>query len=94
MKRMKFIGLSALVLLAAAALYPGAASATWSAYLYNGTEYGVREGDNFIPLGLTEKEARKVAKKLNKALEKDEPDSGFVDTGEGPCSDPKSGVLC
>jgi hypothetical protein len=72
----------------------GAAPAYWSAYLYNGTEYGIREGDNFIPLGLTEKEATRTAKKVNKALAKDKEDSGFVDTGEGPCADPNSGVLC
>jgi hypothetical protein len=35
------------------------------------------------------KAAEKVAKILNKA-----DDEGFVDTGEGPCGDPKSGVLC
>lgn len=34
------------------------------------------------------KAAEKVAKVLNKA------DEEFMDTGEGPCNDPASGVLC
>ena len=93
MTRLRLAGLSALVLAAALTMCPGAALAYWSAYLYNGTEYGIREGDNFIPLGLTEKEATRTAKKVNKALAKDKAES-VVDTGEGPCADPNSGVLC
>jgi hypothetical protein len=94
MMRLRIAALSALAVAAALSMFPGAAPAYWSAYLYNGTEYGIREGDNFIPLGLTEKEATRTAKKVNKALAKDKAESGFVDTGEGPCADPNSGVLC
>jgi len=53
--------------------------------------YGIREGDNKIPLNVTEKEATRTAHRVNKALSKDK---AFVDTGEGPCHDPSSGVLC
>ncbi len=91
MKLMKFAGMPALILVAALAVFPGAAFATWSAYTDDGTHYGIREGDNRIPLDLTEKEATRTAKKVNKALDKDKE---FVDTGEGPCGDPSSGVLC
>ena len=85
--------ISSLVVLTAVAMFPGAAFATWSAYTDDGTNYGIREGDNKISLGLTEKEATRTAKKVNKALDKDKAD-GVVDTGEGPCGDPSSGVLC
>lgn len=93
MKRMKFGSMSVLVLVAALAAFPGAAFATWSAYTDDGTNYGIREGDNKISLGLTEKDATRTAKKVNKALDKDKAD-GVVDTGEGPCGDPSSGILC
>ena len=93
MKRMKIGSMGVFVLVAALAMFPGAASATWSAYTDDGTHYRIREGDNKIPLDLTEKEATKTAHKVNKALSKDKAD-GFVDTGEGPCHDPSSGVLC
>jgi hypothetical protein len=92
MKRMK-VSVSVLILAAALAAFPGAAFATWSSYTDDGTHYGIREGDNKIPLNLTEKEATRTAHKVNKALSKDKAD-GFVDTGEGPCHDPSSGVLC
>lgn len=92
MKRMK-IGICVLSLAVALAAFPGAALATWSAYTDDGRNYGIREGDNKIPLGLTEKEATRTAKKVNKALSKDKAES-VVDTGEGPCNDPSSGVLC
>ena len=92
MKRMKIGSMSVLALVAALVLFPGAAFATWSAYTDDGRNYGIREGDNKISLGLTEKEATRTAKKVNKAMSKDESD--FVDTGEGPCGDPSSGVLC
>ena len=93
MNRMKFGSMSVLVLVAALVLFPGAAFATWSAYTDDGRNYGIREGDNKISLGLTEKEATRTAKKVNKALDKDKAD-GVVDNGEGPCGDPSSGVLC
>jgi len=89
----KISGVCGLALLAATAMFPGAAFATWSAYTDDGTHYGIREGDNKIPLNLTEKEATRTAHKVNKAMSKDKAD-GFVDTGEGPCGDPSSGVLC
>ncbi len=94
MNRTKSGTIAVLTLAAALALFPGAAFATWSSYLYDGTKYGIREGNTFIPLDATQKEADRTAKKINKALAKDKEDSGFVDTGEGPCGDPKSGVLC
>ena len=94
MKLMKFAGMPALILVAALSAFPGAAFATWSAYTDDGTHYGIREGDNKIPLDLSEKEATRTAKKVNKALSKDDAESGFIDTGEGPCGDPSSGVLC
>jgi len=87
----KISGVCALALLAAVAMFPGAAFATWSAYTDDGTHYGIREGDNKIPLNVTEKEATRTAHRVNKALSKDK---AFVDTGEGPCHDPSSGVLC
>jgi hypothetical protein len=93
MKRMKIGSVGVLVLVAALAPFPGAAFATWSAYTDDGTNYGIREGDNKIPLNLTEKEATRTAHKVNKALSKDKAES-VVDTGEGPCHDPSSGVLC
>jgi len=93
MNRMKFGSMSVLVLVAALVLFPGAAFATWSAYTDDGRNYGIREGGNKISLGLTEKEATRTAKKVNKALDKDKAD-GVVDNGEGPCGDPSSGVLC
>lgn len=85
--------ISSFVVLTAVAAFPGAAFATWSAYTDDGTSYGIREGDNKIPLDLSEREATKTARKVNKALDKDKAD-GFVDNGEGPCGDPSSGVLC
>lgn len=85
--------ISSLVVLTAVATFPGAAFATWSAYTDDGSNYGIREGGNKIPLGLSEQEATKTARKVNKALDKDKAD-GFVDNGEGPCGDPSSGVLC
>ena len=91
MKLMKFAGLPALILVAALAAFPGAAFATWSAYTDDGSHYGIREGGNKIPLDLAEKEATRTAKKINKALDKDK---AVVDSGEGPCGDPSSGVLC
>jgi len=94
MNRMKVCCMTALAVMAALAVFPGAASATWSSYLYGGTKYGIREGDNFIPLDATQKEADRTAKKINKALAKDKEESVVVDTGEGPCGDPQSGVLC
>jgi len=94
MNRKKFGYIGALALVAAFVLLPEGASATWSSYLYGGTKYGIREGDNFIPLDATQKEADRTARKINKALAKDKEESGFVDTGEGPCGDPQSGVLC
>ncbi len=94
MKIMKFAIMPALVLMSALVLLPASASATWSSYLYDGTKYGIREGDNFIPLDATQKEADRTARKINKALAKDKEKSGFVDTGDGPCGDPLSGVLC
>ncbi len=87
----KFTVICGFVLLLAVAMLPGAAFATWSAYTDDGTHYGIREGNNKIMLGLTEKEATKTARKINKAMAKDK---GFVDAGTGPCHDPKSGVLC
>jgi hypothetical protein len=94
MTGLKFGSIGLLALAAALVLLPSAAPAYWSAYLYDGTKYGIREGNTYIPLDATEKEANRTAKKINKALAKDKEDSGFVDTGEGPCGDPKSGVLC
>lgn len=93
MSSRKISGVCAFALLAAVAMFPGAAFATWSAYTDDGTHYGIREGDNKIPLNLTEKEATRTAHKVNKALSKDKAES-VVDTGEGPCHDPSSGVLC
>ena len=90
MKRMKTGGIAAMLLFAVAIL-PGTAFATWSAYTDDGTNYGIREGDNKIMLGVTEKQATKTAHRVNKALSKDKP---FVDPGSGPCHDPRSGVLC
>ncbi|MGA7450871.1 MAG: hypothetical protein WBW73_06205 [Rhodoplanes sp.] len=90
MKGRKFTGICGFVVLLVVAMLPGAASA-WSIYNYGGTLYGIQEGNNKIPLGLTKKEATKTAHKINKALAKDK---GFFDSGTGPCHDPKSGVLC
>jgi hypothetical protein len=42
--------------------------------------------------GTIHTEGRKAADKIAKVLNKAEKD--FVDTGEGPCGDPSSGVLC
>ena len=93
MMQLKLGSIGALALVASLALFPGAASATWSAYTDDGSHYGIREGDNFIPLGLSEEKATRTAKKVNKAMDKDKADS-VVDIGNGPCGDPSSGVLC
>jgi hypothetical protein len=85
---------SGLVLLACAATFPGAAFATWSSYTDDGTHYGIREGDNKIPLNVSEKEATRTAHKVNKALGKDKPDEGVVDAPGSPCHDPSTGVVC
>jgi hypothetical protein len=92
MRSLRLTAIGALAL-AAVAAFPVPAPAYWSAYTADGTNYGIREGDNFIPLGVSEKEATRTAKKINKAMAKDKAES-VVDTGEGPCGDPQSGVLC
>jgi len=89
----RFGAVSGMVLLACAAVFPNAAFATWSSYTDDGTHYGIREGDNKIPLGLSEKDATKTAHKVNKALGKDKADS-VVDAPNSPCHDPTSGVVC
>ena len=94
MKHRKISSLTGLTLLVVVAMFPSATFATWSTYLYDGTKYGIHEGNNYIPLGLTAKEARKTAHKVNKAMKKDKADKGVVDDGRGPCGDPGSGVLC
>ena len=86
----KFIGVCSLAIAVAAAAVPIPAFATWSVYP-DGATWGVHEGHNVIPLGLTEKQAQRVAHKMNKALAKDK---GFVDPGSGPCHDPKPGTQC
>jgi hypothetical protein len=44
--------------------------------------------------GTIHTKGRKAAEKIAKILNKADSDEGFVDTGEGPCGDPLSGVLC
>ena len=94
MKCSNISNISGLMLFVAVANFPSAALAYWSAYTDDGTHYGIREGNNKIPLGITEKEAAKAARKVNNALKHDKPDKGVVDPGSGPCHDPGSGVLC
>jgi hypothetical protein len=87
----KFVGVCSLAIVLSAAIVPVPAFATWTSYLEPGNTYGVRDGENAIPLGLSEKQAQRVARKLNKALSHDK---GFVDPGSGPCHDPKPGTQC
>ena len=85
---------SGVVLLACAAVIPNAAFATWTSYSDDGVHYGIREGDNKIPLNVSEKEATRTAHKVNKALGKDKPDEGVVDAPGSNCHDPSTGVVC
>ena len=92
--RKSICSISGLVLLFAVTSFPATTFATYSSYSDDGVHYGIREGSNKIPLGLDEKDAAKVARKVNKALDKDAPDKSVVDPGHGPCNDPSSGVVC
>jgi hypothetical protein len=92
----KFVGVCSLVILIAVAMLPDLADASWSPFNYEGGDgvnyYGIHEGNVYLHLGLpSDKQARKLARKLNKVLSKD---TGFYDPGSGPCHDPKPGTQC
>lgn len=92
----KFVSVCSLVMsIAVAMLLDLAGASDWTPFNYEGADglnyYGVRDHDTFLKLGLTEKQAGRVARKLNKAMSKD---TGFYDPGSGPCHDPKPGTQC
>jgi hypothetical protein len=90
----KFVGVCGLFAMVAVAALPAAAFAQqdkWTVFLYGGTEYGVRNHDTALELGLSEKKAGRVARRLNRAMSKD---GGLVDPGSGPCHNPAPGTQC
>jgi hypothetical protein len=92
----KFVGACSLAILIAVAMPPDLAGAIYTPFNYEGGDgheyYGIHEGQNYLHLGLSsDKQARKLARKLNKVLSKD---TGFSDPGSGPCHDPKPGTQC
>ena len=92
----KFVGACSLVILIAVARPPDLAGAIYTPFNYEGGDgvnyYGIHEGNVYLHLGLpSDKQARKLARKLNKVLSKD---TGFYDPGSGPCHDPKPGTQC
>jgi hypothetical protein len=93
----KFVGACSLAILIAVAMPPDLAGAPYyDPFNYEGQDgheyYGIHEGHNYLLLGLSSnKQAWKLARKLNKVLSKD---TSLYDPGSGPCHDPKPGTQC
>lgn len=91
----KFAGICSLVILMTVEMLPGVPAGAeyshWTPVNYSGNYWGIRDHDHLLELGLTEKQATRVAHKLNKAMSKD---TGLYDPGSGPCHDPKPGTQC
>ena len=68
MKKTCMFGITALIVSLG---FSNAAHAFWRAVVDQGNTYGVAQGKHVIAMGLTEKQAKKLAKKLNKIQEKD-----------------------
>jgi hypothetical protein len=92
----KFVGVCSLIILIAVAMLPDPAGATWTPFNYEGADgrdyFGIHQGTVSLFVGLpSDKQARKLARKLNKVLSND---SGLYDPGSAPCHDPRPGTQC